>query len=116
MWICLNNAFLSIVDKAKDDRNLMVRARRRGDIERVFPDAKVIRTIGNDYLFRAEIDREIVAETISDLICQINYDNFKSSVTDDKLHTAYVGVWREMSRIQPIPPYSRGRGRQGTLV
>jgi hypothetical protein len=36
MWVFLSGAFLSIVqDKQKPER-LVVRARRRGDIERVF--------------------------------------------------------------------------------
>jgi hypothetical protein len=38
MGIFLNDAFLSIVDKDGDGTTLLVRARRKGDIERVFPD------------------------------------------------------------------------------
>ena len=61
MWIFLNNAFLSIVDKGGDGTTLLVRARRSGDIERAFPEAKVERTPGNDYRFRARLGREEVA-------------------------------------------------------
>ena len=38
MWIFLNNAFLSIVDKGGDGSTLLVRARRKDDIGRVFPE------------------------------------------------------------------------------
>ena len=43
MWIMMNNSFLSIVSKDCGPAELLVRARRAGDIERVFPDAKVTR-------------------------------------------------------------------------
>ena len=55
MWLCLNNAFLSIVDKDCAPDELLVRARRDGDIERVFPKAEVEVTLGNDYRCRARI-------------------------------------------------------------
>jgi len=41
MWIMTNNSYLSIVSKDCGPAELLVRARRAGDIERVFPDAKV---------------------------------------------------------------------------
>lgn len=37
MWICLNDAFLSIVAHRDKPGVLLVRARRPGDIERTFP-------------------------------------------------------------------------------
>lgn len=68
MWIFLNDAFLSIVDKEGDGTTLLVRARKEGDIERVFSDAKAIHTPHNDYPCRAHIDRERVAERIADSV------------------------------------------------
>ncbi len=44
MWIMTNNSYLSIVSKDCGPAELLVRARRAGDIEKVFPDAKVTRT------------------------------------------------------------------------
>lgn len=117
MWICLNNAFFSIVDTKLPGDKLLVRARRKGDIERVFPGAKVTRSPGRDYLYRAPISREAVALTIADQVRSIAYDNFKNSVRDDKLHSAYSGFWGIMSRVQEIPPYSTRRNRrQGSLL
>lgn len=37
MWIFLANSMLSIVDKGGDGSTLLVRARRREDLTRVFP-------------------------------------------------------------------------------
>lgn len=116
MWLCLNQSFLSVVDKAEKPGCLLVRARRPGDIENYFPNAKVKKTIGNDYLFRAEVSREEIAAVITKQVMELDYDNFKDSVADDRLHSAYSGVWHTMARLQPIAPYSRGTRGQGALL
>ena len=110
MWVLLNDAMFSIVDKAADPSDLVVRARREGDIQKHFPSAKVKKTIGSDYLFRAEIARDVVSEVIAQNIMNIDYDNFKDSVDDHELHHAYSGIWSILARLQPIAPYAR-RGR-----
>src|SRR6516162_978255 len=48
MWIMTNNSYLSVVSKDCGPAELLVRARRAGDIERVFPDAKVTRNTNSD--------------------------------------------------------------------
>ena len=74
MWICLNNAFLSVVAaKPMDLRRakikgparewLSVRARRAGHIERVFPAkdrSRVMTWPGRDYACRAFVRRSVV--------------------------------------------------------
>lgn len=117
MWICLNNAFFSIVEPKPASDSLLVRARRKGDIEKVFPAAKVDRTPGRDYLYRALISRELVAAAIADQVRAVTYPNFKNSVQDRKLHSAYGRFWHVMADVQEIPPYSTGRNRrQGSLL
>ena len=49
-------------------------------------------------------------------VAGIGYQNFKSSVSDNRLHDAFAGFWSIMARLQPIPPYSRGRTKQGDLL
>ena len=105
MWICLNNAFLSIVDKDCKPDELLVRARRPGDIERVFAGAKVSENLDSDYRYRATIKRQTIAATMTSLIDDLHYPNFKSSVHDDDLHTAYNRTWGVMADLQPTPPY-----------
>jgi hypothetical protein len=107
MWICLNNAFFSIVNPevAGEDGKLLVRARRRGDIERYFKGAKVKKTPERDYLFRATVPAETVSAVIAKAIQSINYGNFKNSVANHELHDAYSEVWGTMSRVQESPPY-----------
>lgn len=100
MWIALNDAFLSVVDKAKDKNFLVVRARKQGDIEAVFPGVKVQVGGGTDYKYRAEIPRLTVAQEMMSRVMGINYSNFKSSVKDRARHDAYMKVWSAMMDLQ----------------
>jgi hypothetical protein len=104
MWLCLKNSFLSIVSKNCRPDELMVRARRPGDIEKVFPDAKVSRNTGSDYLYRAVLPRDVVKQAMAAMIDHVGYPNFKDSVEDRSLHAAYLGVWCAMAGLQHPPP------------
>lgn len=100
MWICLNDAFLSIVVDQTHPGYLLVRARRRGEIEKVFPDSIVLRNVGSDYRYRAFIPRSQVALLLVERLEAIDYGNFKNSVRDADLHDAYYQIWRTMVRYQ----------------
>lgn len=111
MWISLSDAFLSIVAIPNHPDLLKVRARRKGDIERIFPEAAVQRTPGRDYLYRAELPRKVVSVTLAQQLENINYDNFKNSVSDTQLHSAYASIWTTMSKLQELPPYTNPSSR-----
>jgi len=100
MWIFLKDAFLSIVDKDEDGTTLLVRARLEGDLERAFPGADVHETHDHDYRYRAQVDRETVAQALADRVRQVDYPNFKDSVRDPARHAAYMRVWEVMYRYQ----------------
>jgi hypothetical protein len=101
MWIFLSNSFLSIVDKGDPGGStLLVRARKAGDIEAVFPHADVIQGGGTDYEFRARIDREEVAKVVADQVRAVTYPNFKSTVAERDRHDAYMHVWDAMYSFQ----------------
>lgn len=106
MWIMLYDCFFSIVSKDCAPDELMVRARRNGDIEKVWPDAKVTKYTKSDYLFRAAIKKELVVACLTIEIEDIDYGNFKDQVKDNRLHNAYLRVWHEMAALQPLAPYS----------
>lgn len=114
MWISLSDAFLSVVAIPNQPELLKVRARRKGDIEQVFPNAVVERTPGRDYLYRTEMPRNVVSSVIAGSLEAIDYDNFKNSVKDDRLHSAYSSVWATMSKLQTLPPYTSGRGEESS--
>ncbi len=101
MWVCLSDSFLSIVSKDCASDELLVRARRKGDIEKIFPEATVKRDTKTDYLYRARVKRLDVENAMVGEVRRIDYDNFKSSVTDKKLHNAYLLVWSAMASLQP---------------
>lgn len=106
MWIMMNNSFLSIVSPTPDSPTLDVRARARGDIQRVFPGAKVVSIAGRDYAFRAHLPREVVAAAIADRLLNTDYANFKDSVAENDRHDAYFSVWGVMAQFQE----DRGHG------
>jgi len=54
MWLMFSNCFLSIVRKDCGAAELLVRARQRGDIEPMFPSAKVTEDTTTDYLYRVK--------------------------------------------------------------
>ena len=116
MWICLSDAFLSVVDKDCAPDELLVRARRDGDIEKLFADAKVEVTLGNDYRCRARVKRAEVAKVLAERVAAIDYSNFKGSTRDDELHDAYMDAWHAFGKLQPGGPYSSGLGSRSGRV
>ena len=79
---------------------LTVRARIKGDIENMFPDAKVEANKGTDYKYRAKVPREVVAKVVADQVMGLGYSNFKSTVKQNKRHEAYMDVWSAMCGVQ----------------
>ena len=102
MWIVLNKSFLSIVKNRNNENQLLIRARVKGDIEKVFEDADVFEDQKADYKYRSYIDREIVANVISNELLNIDYDNFKNSVSKDEFDraNAYMNVWSSLNKLQ----------------
>lgn len=100
MRIQFNNAFLSIVENRENTTELLVRARVKGDIEKVFPEADVFEDNNADYKYRAFISKAIVAEKIMLKVTEINYDNFKNSVKEIERKKVYGNIWAELRNFQ----------------
>jgi hypothetical protein len=97
MWLFSVKGFVSIVaDKSHPGGLLLVRGRFAGDIENLFPDAKVKKTPHHDYRFRARLPRAEVADRLAGLVSEIDYSNFKDQIHDHAHHDAYFNVWRAM--------------------
>lgn len=105
MWILLNNAFFSIVHKDCGPDELLVRARRPKDIQRLWPDAEVTKNKGTDYAYRAVIPKADVSRVLVDTICAIDYGNFKNTVKERDLHDAYFNVWSDLYALQKGGPH-----------
>lgn len=107
MWLMLKDAFFSIVKKDCGPNEVLVRARRPGDIEKVFGDRYRATCVTDaDYLYRAVIPVSVVGRELVNELFKIGYPNFKNAVKDEDLHDAYAKVWLAMSQIQNPPPYS----------
>jgi hypothetical protein len=101
MWIFTPDSFVSIVDKGDPSgKTLLVRGRKKGDIERLFPGVEVQIGGGTDYGYRARVDREAVALKIADQVRNIDFPNFKNEVTEHDRHDAYLDVWKAMYAFQ----------------
>lgn len=110
MWIFLNNAMLSVVAHRTKPRHFMVRARLAGDLERIFPRAKVSRSPSADYLWRCTVTKQAVYRAVGTALGSIDYDNFKGSIHGDPdRSTAYSGCWSVMLRAQDAQDF-RSRG------
>lgn len=109
MWIQLNNCFFSIIEDDKNEMNVWVRARRKGDLEKFFNEIdklayqnyflgekewpEIIHTPKRDYLYRISLPKNMVAVILSRKVMEIDYHNFKASVADEELEEAYYNVW-----------------------
>jgi len=99
MWIMMNDAFISVVEDEVNKNMFSVRARIKGDLENVFGDKhEVLVDVGTDYKFRMYLDKEYVNRVISERISNINYGNFKNSISkkDHQRKRAYSDVWSVM--------------------
>jgi hypothetical protein len=93
MWICLNNAFVSVIKDTKVPENLLVRARAKKHLEALFPRLQITETPKRDYRWRVSVPAATMAALIAEKISDITYDNFKNSVQEKKLHDLYAGFW-----------------------
>jgi hypothetical protein len=103
MWIFLSDSYLSIVAHRETPDALLVRARRSGDIERVFPGAEVTETAAADYRHRATLPRQTVADALAATVAGIDYPNFKASVAEPDRHDAYLDCWGILRDWQEMP-------------
>lgn len=124
MWICLNDAFFSVVKKDCRPDEVMIRARREGDLEKVFNNTVLLsqgfkavaatRYTKSDYLFRAPVKRDHLKAALAAEVDRIVYSNFKASTRDHDLHHCYNRMWHAHADMQELPPYSNGRPRAKT--
>ena len=97
MWIAHSvggGGFISIVAHRNRPNHLMVRARIRDHILSIWPEAEVYTLEGpHDYQYRADILRNDVGEIIGQHAVGIEYDDYKSSVSDADLYKSLVSIW-----------------------
>ena len=87
MWVYTNKGFFSIVEDKDNSTKLLVRARIKGDLERLFrpyfSTLDVEETNDADYRFRVRLDRPVVTNAIGVAVDEIDYTNFKNNYKDN---------------------------------
>ena len=108
MWICLNNGFLSCIADPLDPRSLIVRARRKIDLVRVFGrNAEIAEAPQSDYRWSISVGRQEFKKMMNAFIDAIAGTDLTDSVTDRDLHQMYQRFWMEHFEYGEAIPRSR---------
>lgn len=114
MWITTNKGLFSIVQHRDKHDMVLVRARaydhikyfearvrvnsefakaniKSGMLKNEFSGTWVDRKA--DYPHRMEVSKDLVGSVLSELAQEIDYTNFKDSVKDPKMHSAYMDAY-----------------------
>ena len=101
MWLFCKSGFFSAVEHEDDASVIHVRARFKGDLERLCKAhnvaPKVMVTVSNDYRYRMNFIRTDWERIVSEEARAIDYTNFKNAVHDGTARDeAYLGAWVAM--------------------
>jgi len=102
VWIYTVSGFYSIVEDRDDPDLLLVRARVKGDIQRLWPQAEVAFTPDHDYAYRCLLPRRIVGHAVSEAIKKVGYHSYKDAVRDKRRSIDYLKVWTAMVEMQSV--------------
>lgn len=86
MWIFTKNSFISAVEHRDRPNDLIIRARRRKDLAKLFPrkEKLIQKTPNADYLYRITISKKEFAKVLSDYVLRnLKYSNFKAAQDPD---------------------------------
>lgn len=113
MWLTTTHGFISAVQHRDDADQLIVRARVREDLTNTFRGARVVELPGADYVFRATLRRDLVADRLADYVRrELTYhSHFKdaaiaASEPNAERSAAYYDCWSALARMQPYEPYA----------
>ena len=106
MWLFTTEGFFSVVADREDPDRLLVRARSQDDIEalhRLLPEIEPFSLEHSDYRWRAYVSRADWQSAMSQLVEELDYENFKNALSDrqgaDRSHL-YHEVWETMLKLQ----------------
>ena len=105
MWLFTKQGFFSAVQNFNDSNLIHVRARFKGDLERLCAtygvEPQVVNLPDTDYPFRMDFERGKWAEIVKSEAESIDYSNFKSAVHDGtRRDEAYMDVWSALQEYQ----------------
>ena len=105
MWLFTKNSFISVVQHRDQPQDVLVRARVKNHLDRLFPEkvGQIQKDDEADYRWRLTIPKRELADRISAYILQsLDYDNFKATQeADDPAWSHFLhAVWAEGLRLQ----------------
>lgn len=106
MWIFTKAGFFSVVQDRDNPDMLLLRSRKRLDLENLCQIAKVEDDIWNDpqadYPWRMRIEKEEFSRVAGEMVFDINYDNFKNTIARQNPNRAvtYAQVWADLLEIE----------------
>ena len=98
-WYINTDGFFSVVQNKDDHDTLLVRVRRRDDLERLNKRFKkpfpILEWKGADYPYRIILEKTLWAKYVSEMALNIDYGNFKATIPvgDYSREAAYHYVW-----------------------
>lgn len=94
MWIYYKTGFISVVQDTRNKDNFLVRSRSlKHLIDFAGKQAPIRQTPEADYDFRCIMPKIIFAERLIEKAGQINYPNFKDSITDLSYKELLSQLW-----------------------
>ena len=106
MWLITTRGFYSVVEHRSDPERLIVRARRREDLEalaELIPDLEIFSDRRADYRWRAVVSRSEWVVALALLAGEIDYPNFKNAVAKrqgEERARCYSEIWRILYALQ----------------
>lgn len=105
MWLFTKNSFIAVVQHRERPNDVLVRARVKKHLSRLFPKKakEIFEDAEADYRWRLIVSKQELAGRISDYILQnLDYDNFKAAQeADDPAWSHFLhAVWGEGLRLQ----------------
>jgi len=105
MWLFTKNSFISIVQHREQLDDVLVRARVKKHLTRLFSEKanEIFEDAEADYRWRLLISKQELADRIAAYILQdLDYDNFKAAQeADDPAWSRFLhAVWSEGLRLQ----------------
>ena len=82
MWVFTKNSYISVVEHRDRPNDVMIRARRRRHLVRLFPkrEKQIVKTPNADYMWRLVVSKKEMAKVLSEYILRnLTYDNFKGA-------------------------------------
>lgn len=93
MWIYLADSSVSISQHKDAPGSLMVRARDRESLGRLFPGAELVETPDADYRWRVTLSKEQVSAVIAERVTAIDYADDVKNLVDHTRRDLYRDLW-----------------------